>query len=117
MIAKLFEVRDRGTFMPVLAVQLLPSNEADRYLLGRSGYTLLAETQANYVVLSKIDGGEDRHMNYDPYAWKTETLRQAHRYISSKFGDLESGSVIDVEFITGRTTELKISERLTSRVA
>ena len=38
MKAKALEIRDRGTFIPALAVDMNPSNGAQRYLLRRCGY-------------------------------------------------------------------------------
>lgn len=40
MNAKLFELRDAGTFLPV---RLDPQDEAERYLLARSGFTTKVE--------------------------------------------------------------------------
>gem|GEM_PF-2943358 len=55
-------------------------------------------------------------MTYDPYDWSgtPRTYREAHKYIKQNWGILESGDVIDVEFILGETDTCKISERLTA---
>ena len=39
-------------------------------------------------------------------------MKEAHAYIAGHFEELESGAVIDVEFILGETAEAKKSERL-----
>jgi len=36
----------------------------------------------------------------------------AHQYIRVHFDELKDGDVVDVQFIMGKTTEPKISERL-----
>ena len=38
MIARLFEIRDRGTFIPMLAVQCDAADENERYLLAHAGF-------------------------------------------------------------------------------
>lgn len=109
MITKTFEVRDASTFMPVLAVKLSPGCEADRYLLARAGY----QSPSEYVWLAKIDGGDGRSTS-DPYEWPggARTLRVAHEYIVKNWDLLESGQVIDVEFVLGERFSPKRSEAL-----
>lgn len=111
MITKTFEIRDRGTFVPVLAIKLEPGNAADRYLLARAGYCLTPEEQAQYVQLVRIEGGNGSS-TCDPYDWGggARTLRIAHQYIIEHFDALDSGVVVDVEFILGETEAPKVSE-------
>lgn len=120
MIVKAFELRDRGTFIPVLAVKMVPSDEtaddygSERYLLRRSGYGFANPC----VVLCRMEAsGVDRNATYDPFAWGegTRTYQVAHQYIIEHFDELESGEVVDVEFILGEKPDKKISERLTSK--
>lgn len=117
MIVKAFEVRDRCTFIPVFAVKMTPgeqngdSVEKERYLLHRAGYTYFDDS---CVVLCRMEAsGVDRNATYDPYAWGggTRTYQVAHQYIIDHFDELESGAVVDVEFILGETKEPKKSER------
>lgn len=111
MEAKTFEVRDRGTFIPILAVQLEPSTEADRYLLARAGFGTDAADQKRYVLLIRIEGSTE--VQYDDLRWPNQrTLGVAHRYIIEMFNDLDSGDVVDVELILGETDEPKVSEAL-----
>jgi len=118
MEAKLFEIRDSATFIPILAVRLTPAGEEEAYLLARAGYGFDADYQGPstlgpYVILCRIVGGqlEARHT---PNEWgpSTRTLSEAHHYIANNWDDLASGVVIDVEFILGETSEPKVSERL-----
>lgn len=112
MIAKTFEIRDRLTFIPVLAVKLQPSCEADRYLLARTGYGLSPHIQAQYAMVWPLSGGKG-FATSDPYEWPTSarTFLVAHRHIIERFDELESGAVVDVEFILGETQKPKKSER------
>lgn len=116
MIAKLFEVRDAATFIPVLGVQFGSDNEAERYLASRAGYGQLQHQQQEYVFLCKIDGNDTGGM-YDPHAWPggARTMQVAHQFIIEHFDELEPGAVIDVEFIQGLRNEPKRPERLDER--
>lgn len=107
METKLFEVRDRGTFIPVICTCLRPSNEADRYILGRTGFGLEPNVQASYVLYASLE--EDK-IHYDPVYWDNRTRQCSHDYIRDHWDDLKSGEVIDVEFILGETDEKKESE-------
>jgi hypothetical protein len=115
MIAKTFEIRDKGTFIPVMAVRLEPGCEGDRYLFGRAGYGIVPEAQRRFVTLLRVDGGEG-FATSDPYAWTgtARTMTVAHKHIEEHFDQLESGAVVDVEFLMGVTAEPKKSERETS---
>ena len=110
MTTKTFEVRDRATFIPVLAIRMDPADERDRYLLARVGYGRHASTQEGYVLLTRLEGCET---HYDPHEWDaTRTMTQAHLWILEHFAELENGAVIDVEYILGETRVAKVSEAL-----
>jgi len=106
MEVKTFEVRDEGTFVPVLAVRLWPHNEEERYLLSRAGYG-----RTDYVLLTRLDGGL---CYYDHLMWGNRTLGCAHAYIRACWDDLKSGQVIDVQYTLGETEKPKESERITA---
>lgn len=114
MQVKLFEIRDRMTFIPVMCVRFDWADEsehspslAERYLIRRCGYGPRPE-----VIMTKLAGGEVAHC--DPHAWGGRTLNNAHLYISDHWHELESGSVVDVEFILGEVAEPKQSEAFTT---
>lgn len=118
MEIKLFEVRDRNTFMPVMAVKLGirqgRRDGAELFLLRRAGYgltQLMPTTQGMepYVILCKLDGVEAQ---YDPFGWPNpRTLGTAHTHIIRNWSTLETGDVIDVEYILKETSTPKQSER------
>ena len=118
----LLEVRDRMTFIPVVAMSTESyrpgvddvsrltlhqrSNlEARRYLLCRSGYSPDGET----IILVNLN---DCRASNDPYGWNGRTMTVAHEFIEQNWDKLSDGDVIDVEFILGETTVKKTSERL-----
>lgn len=106
---KLFEVRDRATFIPVMAIHIDGNcTDQEDWLLRRSGY---GESEGrNYVYLIHLQTGEGQ---YDPYKWGrgSRTLREAHKYIVEHFDELQTGDVVDVEFILGESATKKITER------
>jgi hypothetical protein len=105
MKAKLFEVRDRLTFIPVLAVKLGPSTDQEDYLVRRCAHSY------DRVLLTWVTM-ETTH--YDSNQWEgSRTLREAHRFIQVNFEVLEPGAVVDVEYILGETEEPKQSEAIT----
>jgi hypothetical protein len=108
MITKLFEIRDRGTCIPALAVQVgcpqWGNTPAENWLLERAGYG------RPMVILTFLEGS--RNAEYDPFAWNDRTMRTAHKYIEEHFDELESGAVICVEYILGERGTPKVSERL-----
>jgi hypothetical protein len=106
---KLFEVRDRATFIPVMAIHIDGNcTDQEDWLLRRSGYG--KGEGRDYVYLIHLQTGEGQ---YDPYKWGccSRTLYEAHRYIVTHFDKLQTGDVIDVEFILGESVTKKTTER------
>ena len=109
MEIKCLEVRDAATFIPVLAVKLGGQTEAERFLLSRAGYGRQPEQHESYILLSRLDGGT---ITYDPFKQgPSRTLQVAHQWIRENFNALESGDVVDVQYILKETAKPKVSER------
>lgn len=125
MQAKALEVRDRGTFIALLAVDMNPTDltdklgpngadyaglvhDAQRYLLRRCGYP--CDGRPN-VLVTRLDG--NGHATNDPYGWKDgcRTFPVAHQWIIDNWAALSDGDVVDVQFILGETKVKKLSER------
>jgi len=108
METKLFEVRDRLTFLPVVAIKMAEGeNDHENYLLHRAGYG-----HNPVILLTAAKGGCETH--YDYHEWGNRTLIMAHKHIIEAWDTLSSGDVIDVEFILGETAIEKLSERDTA---
>lgn len=111
---KLFEVRDEGTTMPVIALKPNPATEAEAWCYARTGYGLEPADMRQYVLLAPLHAGEGL-MVCDPYkhpgAPTRRTLFIAHKHIIANWDYLRSGDVVDVQFILGETTEPKLTER------
>lgn len=109
---KFFEIRDRATFIPVYAFCArpgTPDSEAEKYLLARAGYGTPGDTEC--IIVGRLDC---YGAHYDPYDWVSggRTMTVAHQHIEKHFDELETGDVIDVEFILGEKPQKKLSERL-----
>lgn len=115
MESKMFEIRDRGTFIPILATRLGSPLDQEQWLLWKAGFGERLEQQREYVMLCKIAGGSGHYaMTCDPFDWGqgNRTYFIAHRYIEKHFDELQPGQVVDVEYILGEKLEPKSSERL-----
>lgn len=127
MNIKLLEIRDRGTCMPCFAFKPNEVKHAigvdpkitasaalvESYLVGRSGYG----GTCNAIIFGSLND-PDRCQN-DPYAWPHDgarTLPQAHLYIEKHWNEIQSGDVIDVEFILGVSAVKKVSEALSDQL-
>lgn len=110
MQTKLFELRDRGTFVPVICTLMVSGDEKEHYLLRRSGYGPSPEL----ILMAGLVSSPDQ-CTYDMYDWGGNRTRMfAHQYIQEHWHELVSGDVIDVEYIQGETTTPKQSERITA---
>lgn len=108
MDVKLFEVRDIGTLVPVMAVRLRARDKAEWWLLGHAGYVQTSEEQAGYVVLWRLIGGS---AEYDRHAWGGRTMPAAHGHIQDNWDKLASGDVVDVRVVLGEAEFSAKSER------
>lgn len=118
MTVKLLEIRDSGTTISALAIKLDgEKSEAERWLLGRAGFGIEPSDQQDYVLLLNLTGSSG-HWSCDPYAWDTRarTMPAAQQHINEHFNELESGSIVDVQFILGETSTPKTTDRLYARV-
>lgn len=108
MEVKCLEIRDAGTFIPVICIRPVPKNEAQRYLLRRDGYADDATEHCIIVVDAQCRGA-----SYDPYDWKDRrTHGNAHQFIQDNWAMLHDGDAVDVQFILKETAEPKKSERV-----
>jgi len=107
MKVKLFELRDRATFIPVMAASCGSDDLRERFLLRRAGYCVDDQPM---IMLADLNGG--RKAQYDPHAWGDRTFAVAHDYITRNWPMLTTGDVVDVEFILGETKEMKVTEAM-----
>lgn len=104
---KTFEIRDRGTFIPVIATEMIGDTGQDQYLFNRAGFR--GDT---CFMLCRMDANGVRNCaSYDPFSWDNRTMGEAHQHIEQNWHSLNSGDVIDVEFILNETQKPNKSER------
>ncbi len=101
---KIFEVRDRMTFVSVLAIAVTSRDKEERSHIMMAGYGLTLEPTIALVRLDSFWG------HTDPYAWNDRTMQTAHLHIRKNFHRLQSCAVVDVEYILGETKQPKVSE-------
>lgn len=117
MRTKLFEVRDRATFIPCFGVLMAPGLERttlqvyenEAYLLRRSGFGFESR---RLVMFGRLEEPTDATWDPHGHVGSGRTVPLAHRYVQEHWDELKSGDVIDVEFINGETPTVKVSERL-----
>jgi hypothetical protein len=111
---KTFELRDKATFIPIVAVRCDAGSgdisEVDRWLLRRAGYG----AEFPCVLLTRLEGRAKAHC--DEYDWGDRTFTVAHEYIAKNWDTLHSGDVVDVEYILGERPSPKTSERMSTEV-
>lgn len=100
---KMFEIRDRATLIPALAIRV--AGGPDDPLLWRAGFGYDIPLVI-LVYLTKMEA------QWDPYSWPglARTMREAHRHIQQHWFNLSDGEVVDVEYILGETKEPKKSD-------
>lgn len=100
MICKAFEVRDEGTHISVLAIQLAPGNHREELILGRTGHMMLNEYHVVLMDLGNMPYPATIFPGNHPGG---RTLKYVHDYIKRHFDVLDSGKVLDVQFLMGET--------------
>jgi len=104
METKQFEIRDRGTFIPALAVRV---SGTDGYLMRRAGF----DNHCVYLIHLEAET-----CAYDPFNWgsPSRTMQVAHLHIEQHWDELVDEDVIDVEYLLNETETKKVSERVTT---
>jgi hypothetical protein len=106
MEIKLFEIRDSATFIPAIAINMSMAtmDRKESYLAGKAGYSL-----NQLILFGRADNGKLSY-NYNEHETPARTMGVAHKYVQEHWTELETGAVIDVEFIEGERSEPKQSE-------
>lgn len=112
METKILEIRDKGTMIAALCVNMNPANDVQRYYLRRYGYP--CDGRPN-IMVTHANGGQKA--SNDPYEWGGRTWPYAHNYIIEHWDELKDGDVVCVETILGERQSPKISERLNDAAA
>lgn len=96
---KLFEIRDKATCVPALAVRV---SGDDGPVMRRAGFG------SPMVLLTML---AHPMTQWDPYAWSNpRTMRTAHLFIEEHWNGLVSGQVIDVRVLLEEATDPAAAE-------
>lgn len=104
MQIKTIEIRDKGTFIPAFAIRPGVRSGGEAFLWARAGY---GQTPSSYILLFRLHELDGHYTSRD---WGGRTMPVAHRYLEEHWEDVQSGDVVDVEFILGETPGKKFSE-------
>lgn len=102
---KVIGVHDECTYKPMLVFRVVPEGENERRILGRAGFGLEPEKQAEYTFFVDLNRGE---CSYDPYKLTDQrTCGKAARWIRDEcgFDMLPRGAFVDCEFLRGERGE------------
>ena len=113
IITKIFEVRDRATLIPTIAICIdtfqfdKKINTVGDFLVNRAGYE-------GYNV--RVSTLKDLQFKKSWKEWNYDlgrTLPEAHKWLATEYNFINScsGDVIDVEYILGEVDKPKVSER------
>lgn len=103
---KVFEIRDRMTCVPILAIAITADHSDQGRLCHRAGFG----PHNRYILYAPLDGGRFTEITYDPFHWSDRTHTAAHQFIIDQWDTLTPGQVVDVQFILGETTAPKPRE-------
>ncbi len=111
MTTKFIEIRDSGTTIAALAIRMLADetrDPAEYRFLRREGYP----ADGSAIVLMRL---ADQKATVDPYEWPSltrdaRTMPEAHNWIIDHWSEIESGDVVDVQYILNETTAPKTAE-------
>ena len=104
------EIRDEGTHIAVLAIQMKADNRTQAYYVHTR--TRHPWNGSNVTVMLL----DDKRATNDLYEWGalgmgSRTMPTAHDFIEKHFDDLLDGDVVDVQYLLGETKAPKLSER------
>lgn len=109
MEVKILEIRDIGTMIPVICINMNSTSAIQHWHLRRVGYP--CDWNPN-IAIAHLSADGTPFCN-DPFQWRgSRTWHVAHDYIIKKWEELKDGDVVDVQFILGETSAPKTSERL-----
>jgi hypothetical protein len=111
MESKLFELRAASTLQVILAIKISSINDKERLLLAHCGFGNCNLETERYILLLCIDGGsDDEPATTDCYKHNFSEMVTAHKYIIKYFDEINTGDVIDVDFINGFSSFPKPSD-------
>src|SRR6185437_3679480 len=113
MQTKFIEIRDSGTCIAALALRMVAEDNGtsamtESRFMRRAGFG----QEFPSVILMRL---EDQKATCDLYSWHSlgmglRTMQNAHNWINEHWDEIESGQVVDVQYILNETTMPKTAE-------
>ena len=102
---KIFAIHDVMTLVSMMVQRLVPETLQEELILSRAGYREID----NYFFFSTFRD-EMGEFTYDVYKLENQrSFGTAARYIKQNWDELESGELIDIEYILGEIDEDQIT--------
>lgn len=113
MLTKTFEIIDKAWSRPVIATKITPWCAADTRLLAQAGIGFNIEGRSNIILVTVILDGEGcSRIDAQGWPYSPRGLRIAHHYFDFHFDILESGELIDIEYLVGETKTKRIDDTI-----
>lgn len=104
--SKFIAVMDRGTRIPLIAFKMSPDGLKEHVMFCTHGFGVLPH---EYTFFYDVNSGK---CSYDPYKiGDAYTLTPACKYIHDHWNEIESGSLVDAQYLRGETSEPRDWER------
>lgn len=91
---KIVEIRDRATFIPAMAVKMVPDGGIEEFLFKQIGYR-----HGNCILLLSLEAPWHSARSSDKWTTGARTMPVAHKWIEDNWNSIVNCQVIDVEFI------------------
>jgi inhibitor of KinA sporulation pathway (predicted exonuclease) len=96
---KYIEVRDRATCMSVLAIKIDTERQVEREIIYWSGH-------GGFIMMIDLAGPKIERA-WAHWGKNDRTRSEAHKYIEENWDKIQSGDVVDVEFVLGEVKKPK----------
>lgn len=96
MEIKLFELRDRATFIPLLCIK--PQSSEHPFIQKMAWRYGFKDSRA--VIVTSLSC-PNRGCHSDPYDWGDRTYAAAHLHVEKNWDTLKTGDLIDVRVLLG----------------
>lgn len=91
---KIVEIRDRATFIPAMAIKMVPDGEIEEFLFKQTGYR-----NGTCILLIAIEAPWYAARHWDDWKGNERTMPTAHKWIEDNWNSITPCQVIDVEYI------------------
>lgn len=106
---KIVEIRDRATFIPALAMRMVPENDLQKVLFQQIGYR---SSSNPCILLMSLEAPWHSARSSDEWQERSgRTMSVAHQWIEKHYDSIVDCQVVDVEYILGEVEHPCLSYR------